>query len=244
MSHQIFKFKCFSVSAVVVYSKTNVNEQTYDYSTVFYKGHIRFAPGGSCGIPSCTATHTGIWGKTDQESIAIYDYGIDSAIKSAKTTTGKVTGTHDFVFMWSCGHASPTYVGSYGAHSSGVMASWMQLNPNTLSSNGYTNPDYSDQVFIGFDWLSIDYGYKTTDPTFNHAQWTYMFYHYLLEEGLTVNDALDKATQFTYGISKFENSPLYNNFYMWHPNVLNYPNGAWELSRLHVWGDGSVRLPR
>jgi hypothetical protein len=220
------------------YNRNYANERYYDYSTVFYKGHIWFntAP---CGAPGCTLTHTGIWGNNDLQSGAILDYDIDAALKSAKASTGKVAGTHDFIFLWSCGHASTTYIGNYGSHSHGAMASWMQLDPYTLSSNAYANPDYSDHVFISFDWLSIWYGYQTSNPIYDHAQWAALFYYYLLDQGYTVNEALDQATRDSYYNSSFGQSPLYNNFNMWNPQTQKY-----DYSKMHLWGDGTVRLPR
>jgi len=168
---------------------------------------------------------------------------IGAAVKSAMVTTGKAAGTHDFLFIWSCGHTAQPFIGTYNAtHSSGVMPAWMQLNPYTLSSDGYANPDYSDHVFIGFDWLSIWCGYQASNLNYNHAQWAVLFYYYMLELGFTVNDALDQATRDTYYNTPFDQSPLYNNFYMWNPQIPPY--GAYDISKMHIWGDGTVRLPR
>jgi len=217
--------------------RTEANEQNYDYSTVFYKGHIWFE---GCDVPGCDLYHSGVWSKNNSTHGGLVDYrDMGAPVNSAMATTGKVAGTHDFVFIWSCGHAKQPRLGNYtGSHNSGVMPSWMHLDPNTLSSDGYKNPDYSDQVFISFDWVSIDYGYQTYNPIYNHANWIALFYYYLLEEGCTVNAALDKATQDSYGVT-FKDSPLYNNYYMWNP--LDH---TMDLSRMRVLGDGTVRLPR
>lgn len=86
----------------------------------------------------------------------IADFGIDYEVRQVKTDNSKFAGTHDFVFIWACGHGADSRVGTFNEqHSSGLMASWMHLNPSTLSNNGYASPDYSDHVFIGFEWLSI-----------------------------------------------------------------------------------------
>jgi hypothetical protein len=86
-------------------------EQNYDFSAVFYKGHICFFGVGGCGQGGCSLEHWGIWGYDSSWDIA--DFGIDDAVIGAINDNNKFAGTHDFIFIWACGHGSEPYVGVF-----------------------------------------------------------------------------------------------------------------------------------
>jgi len=149
------------------------------------------------------------------------------------------------VFIWACGHANTTIVGSFDEdHSAGLLPSWMHLDPFTLNTDAYNgdgyhdNPDYSDHVFISFEWLSKWYKDTAVAP-YNYGHWAYYFYYYLLSEGKTVKDALDQATRDTHNNISYGSCPLDNWYWAWNP-----VEEKWQLSRMRIWGDMSHRLPR
>ncbi|MDR0493928.1 MAG: hypothetical protein LBH74_09905 [Nitrososphaerota archaeon] len=227
-----------------VSATTTYTELTYDYSAVLYKGHIYPFSSGACGS-NCGLAHYGVWGQY-ASSTKIGDFDVDFAVRSGMIFKNRDTSTHDFIFIWACGHADPSRVGTFnGGHNSGLMASWMHLNPSSLSSNGYTNPDDSDHVFIGFNWLSPSYVEPTvSNGIYNYGHWAYRFYEALLNDGLTVRQALDQATALTYGNNmNFGASPLANEIWVWNPNANNGAGGS-EKSNMHIWGDGNAKVPR
>jgi hypothetical protein len=223
-----------------VYSTTDTTERYYDYSTVFYKGHV-WVFGDWCDHdPSCTLDHWGIW--NDDGTVGIADYDIDDEVIEVINANNKFAGTHDFIFIWACGHGADSRVGVFDEdHSSGLLASWMHLDPSTLNNDGYhaNPPDYSDHVFISFEWLSIWYRTPASDPTFNYAHWAYYFYYYLLSQGYTVKDALDQASRDTHNDYNYDDCPLDNLYSAWNPI-----DQEWQQSKMRIWGDVSHRLPR
>jgi hypothetical protein len=219
-----------------VNSTTNSMERYYDYSAVFYKGHI-WQFGSNCNHdPGCPLVHYGIWNDDGTQGIA--DYEIDDEVIEAIDVADKFAGTHDFIFIWACGHANTTYVGSFNeAHSAGLLSSWMHLDPWTLDNDSYTssNPDYSDHVFIGFEWFSIWYKTPTGTNPYNYAHWAYYFYDSLLNYGYTVEAALDRASELTHNGDNFGDCQLNEGFPL---------QGFEGTSRMRIWGDMSHRLPR
>jgi hypothetical protein len=223
-----------------VYDTAEYMEQNYDFSAVFYKGHICFFGAGGCGQGGCGLEHWGIWGYDSSWDIA--DFGIDDAVIGAINDNNKFAGTHDFVFIWACGHGSEPYVGVFNPiHSSGLLSSWMHLSPSTLDDDAYHGaPDYSDHVFIGFENSSIWYKDPAPeDSRFNYGHWAALFYQYLLEGGLTVKDALDQATIVTHDTLYYEDCQLDDGYWAYDPITQQYIQ-----SRMRVWGDSSYRLPR
>jgi len=223
-----------------VYSTTDSTERYYDYSTVFYKGHIWQFEGNNCDDETCDLDHFGIFNSDGTEGIA--DYYIDDEVVEVIEDNDKFAGTHDFIFIWACGHGDESRVGVFDEdHSSGLLTSWMHLDSDYLSSDGYDSPDDSDHAFISFEWLSI--WYKTPcegDPTFNYAHWVYYFYKYALEDGYSIKEAIDIATYITHDESSYPNSPLDDGFWLMN-YAENPPVSQW--SKMRVWGDGNHILP-
>ncbi len=228
-----------STQQSTVYATTDSTERYYDYSAVFYKGHV-WQFGSNCDHdPGCSLQHFGVWNDDGTLALMIADYDIDDEVIEVKNAIGKFAGTHDFVFIWACGLGNESRVGVFNeAHSSGLLAAWMHITPNTLSSDGYAIPDYSDHVFISFSWLSIWYKTPATNPTYNYGHWAYLFYYYALQ-GYTIHDALDQASRDTHNNLNYDNCQLDNGFTAWNP-----VDHTWDQSRMRVWGDGSHRLPR
>jgi hypothetical protein len=221
-----------------VYDSAYYSERYYDYSLVFYKGHV-WGPSNNCNDPNCQLLH---YGEHDNEGIddPIKDYYVSYNTYHGKDAGNKFSGTHDFVFIWNCGLGADGTVGVYNQdHSSGLLAGYMNLDPDTLSDDAYGSPDNSDHVFIGFEWLSKWYEDPTLNPTYNYGHFAYQFYNYLLQ-GYTVNDALDMAAFFvSYGITPYLHCELKIGYDAWNPN-----NEAFEPSAMRVWGDGNHIIPK
>lgn len=75
----------------------------------------------------------------------------------------------------------------------GMPFAW--LHTDSLSSNGYSNPDYSGQAFIGWTGEGPQL-HPTIDGQSNAAYWfLYHFYQHALISGFSLNAALDYAAQ-------------------------------------------------
>lgn len=147
----------------------------------------------------------------------------------------------ELMILFLCGLASPTYIGVFDEdHSSSFLPSWMHIDPWSLNTDGYHGtPDYSDHVFIGFEWLSKSYLDTTGKGNYNYGDWLNRFYYYLLDQGYTVKDALDQATADTHYANNYDNCPL-DDWYQ----IINPKTDQIQWSRMRIWGDSSTRLPR
>ena len=226
-----------------VYALTYNSERYYDYSMVLYKGHTWPLESWCNHDPGCSLYHNSVHDDVGTDvTYCIRDYEIDDRVISGKNAANKFA-THDFIFMWTCGLAntSASSIGVYNdAHSSSFLPSWMHINPWSLNTDGYHGtPDYSDHVFIGFEWLSKSYLDTTGRGSYNYGHWIWYFYYYLLNQGYTVKDALDQATIDTHYAGSYDYCPLDNGY-----QIINPKNDQLEWSRMRIWGDSSARLPR
>ena len=159
-------------------------------------------------------------------------------------------GHHYFVFLWTCvngeicgyydsdwsGYYMGGYLIKYGTGPVGMPFSWM--HQAGLSSNGYASPDSSDYCFISFEnlshWLSDPTGYAD----YTCGNFTAKFYEEALQDGNTINEALDLAATYTFGSEKtFEDTELYTGY-----NMTNEQGTFW--SKMRVWGNGNNMLPQ
>jgi hypothetical protein len=224
-----------------VYATTDTCERYYDYSAVFYKGHIWQWTANNpddCDYPNCNLVHYGVFNDNGEQAIA--DYNIEDEVKEVLDETDKFAGTHDFVFIWACGH-SDYALGIYDEdHSSGLLASWMGIDPASLDSDAYSSnvgtTNHNDHVFISFDWVSIEYS-ATAYGSYNYGHWAYLFYDYLLQ-GYTVNEALDLATEDTHNNLSYGSCALHTGFDAWNPI-----DQCMDTSYMHVMGDGDHKIP-
>jgi hypothetical protein len=218
-------------------------ERYYDYSMVLYKGHTWPLDSWCNHDPGCSLFHNSVYDYVGtDDDYCIRDYEIDDQVIAGKNAANKFA-THDFIFMWTCGLAntSASSVGVYNdAHSSSFLPSWMHINPWSLNTDGYHGtPDYSDHVFIGFEWQSKSYLDTTGMGSYNYGHWIWYFYYYLLDQGYTVKDALDQATRDTHYAYYYDNCPL-DDWYQ----IINPITQQLEWSRMRIWGDSSTMLPR
>ncbi|MEM2912347.1 MAG: hypothetical protein QW146_07575 [Candidatus Bathyarchaeia archaeon] len=71
--------------------------------------------------------------------------------------------------------------------------------------------------------------------------WLLFFYYYVLEEGYTIHDALDAASQMV-GFAGFWDTPPYKG---WNETNPEYPGMGlpWYWCKLRVYGNGNIYLP-
>jgi hypothetical protein len=209
-----------------VYNNISFCEENMNSTAVFYKGHSIPA---SCDIENCSFGHYAIYADEGYGSEYIVDYVIHERM---------VSGTHDFVFLWTCGFGSEELTGEIDetGHSYGMLASWMDTTD--LESDGYATPDGSNRCFMSFDIYSIWFTNKTTYSDYDYGDFASLFFKYAMCDGWTINDALDAAAEEIHWQSSFGDCQLYTGYPM--PD-LDSP-GTSVLCYLRVYGDGNVRL--
>jgi len=207
-----------------------------DTTVILYKGHSLPV---TCPI-SCGNDHYGVYdceGYNITGGETIKDYEIYNKIYD------EGYGSHDFVFLWTCGAGDPSRLGSTsGSHGWGMCASWMGINnaATSLSDDGYDDPDGNDRCFIGFDYLSIWYTNSTNYSNWNYGHFIYYFYMHALQQYWTINMALDAASELTHGDDVlYEDTPLYGGYSIWDPRET--PPVSVD-SAMHVWGDGNLTI--
>jgi hypothetical protein len=212
-----------------LYGNVSYCEQNYNFTAVFYKGH---SIGGYCDVENCTlGEHWMLYADGGYDEEWINDWQIHESLSS---------GTHDFVFLWTCGYASEERIGRIdeNGHSVGMLTSWM--NVTGLSGDGYAEPDGSSHCFIGFDDYSIWFTNKTGYNDFTYSDFASLFFEYALMEGWTVNDALDASAEETHLQTSFGDCQLYTGYIM--PDAEN--NGQPILCYMRVLGDGNLKLQK
>jgi hypothetical protein len=210
-----------------VYSNVSYCEEYYDFTAVFYKGHSIDA---YCDCENCSlGKHWTIYADKGYDEEYIMDYKIHEMLSS---------GTHDFVFLWTCGYGTASRIGEIdeNGHSVGMLASWM--NTTHLEPDGYMTPDSTKECLIGFDNYSIWFTNTTGYGNFNYGDFASLFFEYTMIDGWTINDALDAATEETHTQASFGDCQLYTGYLM--PDVEN--NGQPVTSYMRVWGDGNLTL--
>jgi hypothetical protein len=212
-----------------VYSNVSYCEENYNFTAIFYKGH---SIGAYCDVANCEfGEHWTLYATEGYGEEYIIDYLIHDRMSS---------GTHDFVFLWTCGYGSEARIGEIdeNGHSVGMLASWMDTT--SLEDDGYASPDGSNHCFIGFDNYSIWFTNKTTYGDFDYGDFVSLFFEYALYNGWTINDALDAATEDTHWQSSFGDCKLYTGYLMPDPDN----PGQSVMCYMRVWGDGNLGLLR
>jgi hypothetical protein len=129
------------------------------------------------------------------------------------------SGHHKFVVMWSC----------YQGDDMGEMCeAW--LHTTSLSSDGYNNPDYSGQCFIGWHH-SAPYLTNTINDE-GSASFAFLndFYDAALNKGFNINAALDYAAEQLWNGDPFGDC------------CLSTGDGIPEGAHIHVFGQGTLHI--
>ena len=218
-----------------VYGNVSYCEDNHSYTAIFYKGHI-CVHDWQCGVEGCDFSHYSLYDNEGSE--AIYDQLIDWKIHEDDDHVSRLSSkTHDFVFLWACGWGYEDYIGEFdeNGHSRGMLASWMGVIPDyekhIMESDGYDSPDGCGRCFISFENASINFGRATQKIGKLYVDWVERFYYHALQNGYTVNQALDLASWDASGKSSFSECELYTGY-------LATLNGQDWWSRMRVWGDG------
>ena len=120
----------------------------------------------------------------------------------------------------------------------------------TMSDDGYSRPDAFPQCYIGFPWgsaaLDQKLPYDTTSPQW--YVWVTFFYYQALNFDVSVNYALNWASDMQWGCKTFAASPLRSGFSAVWPLDLEPPWGEYETitpmngCTLAVYGNGNIHL--
>ncbi|NLE03579.1 MAG: hypothetical protein GX638_02095 [Crenarchaeota archaeon] len=223
-----------------VYDEASICENTYDSTVVYYKGH---SWEGRCPYypTSCTLMHYGIYdceGYNASSLQIIKDFEIHNSIHN------QGSGTHDFVFLWTCGAGNPSVLGSNngGVHSHGMCASWLDIQYPfnvDLSYDGYAYPDDGGRCFISFFNISLWYTQNTNYGSWNYGHFIYYFFNSAFQPNTSINQALDFASRATHNGIAFGQSELYcDEGY----EILDPRDGQPVWSCMMVYGDGSAHL--
>ncbi|MDR0470978.1 MAG: hypothetical protein LBH79_04540, partial [Nitrososphaerota archaeon] len=119
----------------------------------------------------------------------------------------------------------------------------------TMSRDGYNYPDAFPQCYIGFPIGSaaLDQKIPDTDPTHQWYSWVTCFFSMALNYDVSVNYALDWASNQQWSGKTFGTSVLQTGFYPVWP-TFNQINKTFtyvpdsHLSTLAVYGNGNIHL--
>jgi hypothetical protein len=218
-----------------VYGNVTYCESNHANTVIFYKGHIY--PGAwACGVPNCPFSHSSVY--DNEGTVNSYDQIIDYRIHEDDYGQSRLTSkTHDLVFFWACGWGDDSRRGGfYNGHTYGMQVSYMGID--TLTGDGYNNPDGTDRCFIGFNDSSILFTTQTGFSGKTYGDWAEKFFYYALQPDYTIKQALDYATTATHGIGvDFSDCQLYNGYTM-------IVHGDTRHCCMRIWGDTNLKLVR
>jgi hypothetical protein len=110
----------------------------------------------------------------------------------------------------------------------------------TLEEDGYNSADTSNRTFISFENTSVDFCIPTTTPNYYHSHFAYLFFDYALNSFMTINEALDAASEDVFNEVDFGSCPL----------NMGYQYSYWFNGTLHeedcylrIYGDGDEIIP-
>jgi hypothetical protein len=143
-----------------------------------------------------------------------------------------------FAFVYACHSAD--VIGEMKTYPCGAVEpfgmpfAW--LHTNSLSADGYVNPDGSGRCFIGFEGKGpvLTYDLLINDRIIYDAMlnFTKDFYYGALKLRYTVNQALDYAANATFTVGSFFDSVLYTGY-----DIPGFGPG-----KMKVYGDGYIRI--
>jgi hypothetical protein len=108
-----------------------------------------------------------------------------------------------------------------------------------ISDDGYNNPDWGFQVYIGFTYGSASLSQNIPyDEGYPYNNWVVSFFDNALNHYKSVNDALDSASSQYFG-SSFGTSDLQDfTAYWWNPDGGATQDGC----KMAVYGNGNIQL--
>ena len=110
-----------------------------------------------------------------------------------------------------------------------------------MSDDGYLLPDTHHFCYIGFPWGSASLEQKIPYDYGDHiyGDWVQEFFYYALYWDMSINEALDEASLYTWEVPFGDaNCPLRNGFYArWYPSPVFETAG-----KMAVFGNGNIHL--
>lgn len=190
--------------------------------------------------------HTNInYDQTHYTGITVFHYGHMNGASHLYDSNGQdisysdidtwvtTTDKHFFVWLWAC---NPAII-----HNQYMPVAWAQRD--LLQEDGYHNPAYIPDCFIGFYGASpsIYYG-SFKDTTCQAFRYIERVYDYALNQGYTVHNALDQASQDidTFHLP-YDQSLLHLGFQTWWPGGMGQPQG-WYWGWMRVYGNSGIVL--
>jgi hypothetical protein len=226
----IQEYNSYNYATFFIYTH-GINHTLYDV-VYAYMGPIQ----GWVPVAYYPVEHYQFWDSYDQ---AVNDHEI-----WPKTSSG----VNYFVFIWACaqGKEIGSYHASYwlyypfvwyaGTGAAGMPCAWIRRDYTQMSSDGYANPDSSPYCFIGFEGWSKPMSEQIDGTNKNYGDFAKIFYQNLLQNGRSINDALDAASLSLWGVY-FTDTILYNGY--WD----NVPGRGLWFGKMHVYGNGDNTLP-
>jgi hypothetical protein len=223
----------------------------YDYTTVFNYAH------GGYGT---------INGRLGMGPFQIYDvpithyryyaYNGDNVYDNdLYPYAGGNSGAHHFAFQYTCAQANIVgyedegwyhedenngYISYYtGTGAVGFSYAWTGKDNTMLSSNGYTSPDNGGYCYIGFvDWSKPLCAIANPTTGATYGDFVKIFYEKLLINNLSINAALNAASEEIWGTNISFGASVLNTGY-----TDNLPSfGPWA-GKMRVFGNGNNGIP-
>ncbi|MDR2699345.1 MAG: hypothetical protein LBC12_00740 [Nitrososphaerota archaeon] len=204
-----------------VESLTSSCNNNYDASIVFYTGHGFEQYINGANRYHVYSTTSGAWNDDIQDS-SIF----------TKTTAG----THYFEVIWACFQGNTRGYTNPSGNAAGMPYAWTQRN--NLNSNGYYNNDGTAYCWIGFENVSPPLSDNTRYNSYTYGDFVKCFYYGLTALHKTVHDALDYASQLTFGVSAYDSTALHIGFW-WHSGPTYGRQPGW----MKVYGNSYRTLP-
>jgi hypothetical protein len=229
-------------------------EEKYASTVIFYKGHSwEDNYNGIKHYGVYDSEGNGISGYNVSKHDYIKDYNLYGNVTLGMAAAGKSEGTHDLVFLWTCGQGSDNHTGTINTGDPwGMLSCWMHVDANsTMGRDGYAlnETNTSGRCFIGFDYLSKWFTDGTGFNQASYGQFSYLFFQYALQ-GYSVRDSLNRATHDVRNVDHLYDwaMPAPDLGYFYKPpgyQIMDYhanpPQLAW--SRIRIWGDGDTVIP-
>ena len=144
-------------------------------------------------------------------------------------------GKHFFVFLWVCFQAE-------AGPSSGMPAAW--THATNMSDDGYHDPDEGNHCFVGFVGASptlLGYSFRWYNVYGEDVIGT--FYTYMLDQGYSINDALDLTSLALFSYD-FDEGPLVE-YQTWWPYDFGEGMGpGWYAGGMRIFGNGNIYLAK
>jgi hypothetical protein len=113
-----------------------------------------------------------------------------------------------------------------------------------MSDDGYDDPDGGGFVYLGFPWGAAALNQSIAGSSQEYVYWVQDFFYFALSLDISVNQALDMASQARFGGLDFDETALHDDFDaiwpIWNGTQWNAP--PYGNCTLAVYGNGNIHL--